>query len=351
MANDRLNQKVGEHAVALQAQRDINVGASISEVMDVVAQSIQVYTEVARAHVNDRLAELEKKLTEKFSVGDPGAVKSLADPDVQGALYEAQKAYVRSDDSELHNVLTDLVYRRAVQERRDRIALAINDAIEKSSMLTRVDFANLALIFFLGHVRLRGKLAPSLVAASLKQHLSPLLSDVDFSEDSMNYLYSRGVLLGPPSDTSYQAKSLARRLVACYPEIYNEGFQLDEIESFHPDVGKLLEYGILWRSPFSEGAHFIALSDDAIDELAERDQSLSGLREAYVAQAKKRLVRPEHVISETDKKFAGFSELCANFDGSPMSLVGLSSTGIAIAHSYLVKEASFSGDLKTWIRA
>jgi hypothetical protein len=350
MIGNGQGQKVGENATAIQAGGDVNIGASVSEVMSIVSQSIQVYTDAARAQVNDRLAEFEARLTDKFCKGNPASVSALADPDMQGALLDAQKAYARSASTDLHSVLTDLVYKRANESGSSRIALVLNDAISKSNKLTKVDLANLAFIFYVMNVGVIGNCSTDFISLRLRSHLEPLLPYLDFSTEALEYLHSQGLLLIGPADVNLNPHPLATVLKTKYAEAFNSGFTMEEIEALHPSIAVLRLSKSIQPSKFDSSKFYIPINEAGINKMAITLEGLAGLGEKYRLACRKRLVADEVMIEEVNKYFPDFHHLCKIYGESRVGVTKLSSTAISIAHAYLSKESPFSGELSIWIK-
>ncbi|SIS57102.1 LPO_1073/Vpar_1526 family protein [Phaeovulum vinaykumarii] len=343
-------QKVAENSTAMQAARDIIVGPSLSEVMTIVSQSIQFYTEAAKSLVNERLNEFEKRLEEKIARGDTAALEVFADPDMQGALLDAQKAYVRSDSESLHGVLTDLIYQRASRRLTSRTSLALNDAIRKSANLTKVDFANLAFIFYVMDVGLIGNSATEFVSERFHSHLSPITDSLDFSMDALEYLESNGLLLSGPGNAALTPRPLAHVLKSKYPEAFNTGFDPEELNALHPNTALLRLTNSIAISPFDPQKVYVRVNEKGLDNMAGALPGLEGFGAKYKAACQGRLVDNASFVAEVSKVFPDFSLLCSRYDESRVGVTRLSLTGKAIGHAYLCKETSFLGDLEIWIK-
>ncbi|RBP86344.1 hypothetical protein DFO80_12027 [Rhodobacter sp. 140A] len=351
MIGNGQGQKVEGSSTGIQAGRDINIGISIPEVMAIIAQNIQIHTEAARQLVNERLNEFESRLTEKFSTGNTEAISSFSDPDMQAALLDAQKAYARSDSEDLHVILTDLIYQRANKSSRSRAAIALNDAISISTKLTLTDFSNLAFIFYVLNVGHSGESSTELISNKFRTHMLPLIKNVDFSDDALEYLHGHGLLLTGPGDLNLTPRPLAHVLKNKYPEVFNLGFTMEELTALSPHIAILNGTGIIASSRFGDGKFYICRSKHGLDSLSEKLAPLTGLGEKYNSACLERLVDDSALTDEVSKIFPEFREVCRIYDGSRVGVTRLSATAKAIAHAYLVKETGLVGELEIWIRS
>lgn len=99
----------------------------------------------------------------------------FADPDMQYALFSAQKAAARSGSDELIDVLTDLLVHRTKAQDTDLERLVLNESIETAARLTPDQFDALSLIFRVRYARIMTLTSTSEVEHSLKTHLATVL--------------------------------------------------------------------------------------------------------------------------------------------------------------------------------
>ena len=144
--------------------------------------------EIVRARIDEFIKEVAEKLKEK-GITDMSA---FADPDVQYALYEAQKSYARFGTKEMLSILSSLIANR-VKSNDESICLkvALDRAIEIAGFLTTKHLDYLALLFSISQVKF-GNVKD---VESLKENLAYLDSvfpNVDIS--SFCYLNMLGCL-------------------------------------------------------------------------------------------------------------------------------------------------------------
>lgn len=173
--------------------------------------------EVVRERVNELMGEIAQKIEER-KLGD---MSPFGDPDVQYAVYEAQKNYARFGTKEMMSSLSELVAHR-IQHNDEGCCLkvTIDKAIELVPSLTPGQLDLLSLFFWCYKVGL--PLIRDL--NELKAHLDALSSifkNADFN--SVSYLNMLGCLELCINDP-----------VVCYSKRY--GFPKEDIESICPEM-------------------------------------------------------------------------------------------------------------------
>ncbi len=349
MTNDKQTQRASGQSVAIQANSDVNIGVDAKEVMQIVSQGLQIHTAAARAHVDDRLDEFEKRILEKLATAPQEATESFASPDMQGALFDAQKAYVRSDSEELHLVLADLILRKAQETKRNRTSLAINDAITKSAFLTKTDFATITFLFYILNVGITGKITVKSIAQRFEKHLEPVWQDIDLQQDTLDYLFSQGLILSDTGSQVARSNPLGMVLANKFSEALNTGFTIDELGEFTPDLQLLNRMNLIEHSEFDKEKFYIKQTEKGLDRLFAKNPVFSDFGAKYKAASKKKALKAKDAIDALAQYYPDIEHMRAKYDVSNAGLARLSPAGFAIAHSYLSSVSAFDGALSLWI--
>lgn len=98
-----------------------------------------------------RAEEVTSRLLQELA-RDSIDLSPLSDPDVQHALFAAQKAAARKGTPELTSLLVDLLAERVKSHQHDLLRIVLNEAIETTSRLTPDQLDALSLIFSLRYV-------------------------------------------------------------------------------------------------------------------------------------------------------------------------------------------------------
>ena len=157
--NIEVNQKAGLGSEVTQiGTQIIYEGLSPSEACklatELFAENFPKLQAQALDTVNARVDELMKDVAKKLEEKKITNMAAFSEPDVQYAVYEAQKSYARFGTIEMLDTLSSLIANR-VEYNNDNICLkvAIDKAIEISGLITKKHLDYLALLFSMTQVR------------------------------------------------------------------------------------------------------------------------------------------------------------------------------------------------------
>ena len=107
--------------------------------------------------VESRVEELMMNVTKKIEEKKIENIMAFAEPDVQYAIYKAQKSYARFGTQEMLSVLSSLIANR-IEYNNDNICLkvAIDKAIEIAGLLTTKHLDFISLLFLVSQVKFGG---------------------------------------------------------------------------------------------------------------------------------------------------------------------------------------------------
>ena len=122
--------------------------------IDLFNQNFPKLQEQAKDLVLSRVDELMEDVAKKLIENKIKDMSPFADPDVQYAIYEAQKSYARFGTSEMLSTLSNLIAKR-IEHNDDNMGLkvAIDKAIEISGALSTKHLDYLSLLFFVSRVK------------------------------------------------------------------------------------------------------------------------------------------------------------------------------------------------------
>jgi hypothetical protein len=137
----RQTQESGDESVNLQASRDINTNQGVTAA-EVVSIANQVYRDnflnlsgVAAALGQARASSFLEEFLESAEARGT-ELRRAHDPDVQYALFTAQRDYARSGDDNLRILLVDLLIQKFEAESGKLIDIVLSEAIETAGKLT-----------------------------------------------------------------------------------------------------------------------------------------------------------------------------------------------------------------------
>lgn len=141
--NIEVNQKAAPGSNATQIGQQINNYGMTPEqafqiVMDLFNQNFPKLQALAKETAEKRANEFCQEVIQKIVNNGIQDFSSLADPDVQYILYEAQKNYARFGTSEMLSTLTELIAKRVVHDNEFILKVTIWQSLLLPAMKTRI---------------------------------------------------------------------------------------------------------------------------------------------------------------------------------------------------------------------
>ncbi|HUZ48981.1 MAG TPA: LPO_1073/Vpar_1526 family protein [Candidatus Dormibacteraeota bacterium] len=245
--SDRQELRSGAGSVNIQSSGDVNFGVSYTEArmiaLDVFRANFLQMRDMAREIAESRAQQildsfLEKLRTEKI---DPSI--TVSDPDMQYAIFDAQKGFARSGEPELGLLLSDLLLRRSKEPQRTTLQLVLNESLQVAPKLNvhQLDLLSLSWVMRCTKFKFSSKEA---IFDSYAQWMEPFSHDLraeDSSYSHMQYAGCGAIEMGEIT--------ILRILVGEYPELF-QTHQMDPkiIETFmqhSPTLRRVAEY---WAS-------------------------------------------------------------------------------------------------------
>ncbi len=155
--NDSLkqSQQTGDHSTNIQAQtveihhHGLTVPEVRKEFMALFEANFYRLQSVARETAEQRAKEVTEKFLGELAARNPAGLLAARDPDMQAAVFTAQREYARSGGEDLEQVLVELLVQRATAKDLPRIVL--NEAIAVASKLTEIQLDTLSLLLVFVH--------------------------------------------------------------------------------------------------------------------------------------------------------------------------------------------------------
>lgn len=225
--NIEVNQKAAPGSNATQiGQQNIYNGMSPDQAcqmaLDLFNQNFPKLQAIAKETAEKRANEFCQEAIQKIVKNRINDFSSLADPDVQYTLYEAQKSYARFGTSEMLNTLTSLIAERVEHDKEFILKISIDKAIQIAPLLTPAQLDYLSLLFICTMVRLQHVSTIEDLKRDL-EYIAKVFSAADFS--SIFYLNMLGCLQLMLHSTS-----------KLFAKVY--GFQEKQVEKICPPIIK-----------------------------------------------------------------------------------------------------------------
>lgn len=352
MANQK--QDAREGAAAIQAGRDVVVHqrglslAQMKQILDAVAGQFPAQIAAAKEIFDVRIAEFERRMLERFhpQTGD-GNSDAFGDPDFLYVLRESQHAYVRSGDTGVRETLIDLITRRSRESSRNRLSLTLNEAVQKSAVLTRNEFAELSLCYLIKltvNTTLRNMGA---YTQYLQNTAAPLMPDVSREHASYQYLEAQSC-----ASIGMGYTQLSEIIRQTYMGLFSQGYSIDEFRNCFPPERKQ----VADAAPLGPGENdqsklqLAALNKMELDVIAVNQGWNDTEKNAVWGLMQTTTMSAGDVIAHIGKSWPQIYALVPLWDETPLNRLNLTTVGIAIGHANLVRLCNLGADLAIWIK-
>ena len=188
-------QETGSHSLAIQANT-VNLGVTPDEVrqiaLDIFRANFYRLSEEAQRLAEARAAELTERLLKRLAEEAPSMLFRAKDPDMQYALFTAQREYARSGDGNLGDILLNLLVERVRAEDSQLPRIIVNEALEVVPKLTRQQMDLLTLVFLIRHVSDASEDDQINMIDQLRNYARPFLPSLTLSSVAYQHIHYTG---------------------------------------------------------------------------------------------------------------------------------------------------------------
>ncbi len=346
-------QNATEGSTAIQATGDVTVHKGLSpaqmvEILSALSAHVETLGNVAMAQIEDRLKTFEAGVLKRFAADGTTRSEAFCEPDFLAATLDAQKAFARSGDEGLREVLTDLVAQRSKIAERSRLSLTLNDAIAKVGSIPESDLNALSMIFTFQNVQNNGLVSMQQLAEFLSCVCLPLLDNISTSESAANYLSAHGCLI-PPSGIAVQSDALGI-LSQRYGSIITKGVTEADLREKFVDYDQLLQRGLIVDSPYGNGQKVFAVSGPQLENILPQLGIYGEYSERYKELTSGSQPSENEFQGVMNTLLPRISEIVGAYNQPTITNSRLTSIGIALAHANLAKGPLRDVDLSIWIK-
>ena len=344
-------QKSGDNSTNIQA-RDVSIGISYADAkliaLDVFEANFLKLSEEAYKVGHERANNFTDAFLKNLSERNPQAIASTSDPDMQYALFTAQREYARSGDKELSDVLVDILVDRASHSERSLIQIVLNESLTTAPKLTVGQFDVLSLVFILKRIRRTyiGNLSEFAqhYLSSLVPFITPFIQELKNNSSIFPHLEYAGC--GTVQISSIGIGDIFRQT---YPGLFSKGMDKAKVD-------ELLMQGDLTQEFIGICQHdnnlfqINALDKDTIEVECRKagfddakTEKISDLQDQY-------LMSSEEIETYIESALPALVPLLDAWHNSPLRSFNLTSVGIAIAHANIRRKTQANYDLSIWIK-
>jgi hypothetical protein len=346
-------QEAAAGSTAIQSQGDTNIvvhrginADDMATILSALASQLPAYAAMAREIVDARLQEFQDWVLRRFANDPTANPNAFADPDFQYAITRAQLAFARSGDPVIRDTLVDLIERRSRENTRTRLALTLNEAMERSAYLTREEFAALSLSYMVKYVSNNAITNLDTFKSYLRTDIYPLLPDVPKEQAAYEYIEAQSC-----GSVGELGSELHEILTGQYGGIFTKGFSRRQLARHLPrrdvrpfDKAALigpcindpanLQVLVMDRHEYAKKASATGLPEDVLNKVWRM------FRETFWEKNEllDRIGEPE------------LTQLYSLWDTTALRSLNLTSVGIAIGHANAKRVCAMDADLAIWIK-
>ncbi|TFD86959.1 hypothetical protein E3T61_13885 [Cryobacterium lactosi] len=349
MSKVPLDQTGGEGSTNLQAGRDVHLhGLTMAEArqvaLDVFTANALELRGLAQAVAVSRAEEITNDFLDKLSITNPKSAESLAEPDMQSVLFEAQKEYARSGEEDLKEALIDLLATRAGQTDRDLRTLALNEAILSAPKLTEQQRRAVAWVFFLRYTRDVGSGTPEMFYTRFEEVVVALGTNVPNRHADYQHMEYVGVGTISISSVSFGAATCSGSeglFTNGFPETTVEGELLARLQGANLVVPCIrnpenIQLNLIAEEELPDRLKGAGLESDL--EMVRPLMSIGRMSEDEIAtEAVSHVPALKPLVEMWDSDATGFRNLT------------LTSVGLALGHAYWARLTGRKAPLSIWL--
>lgn len=350
-----MKDSVDQHAETggqnLNAGRDIVVsGVTAADVIQICEYlgkaNFPTLMQAARETAEKRFEELARKYFKALAEKNPQSIQNFDDPGLQAALADAVTAYAKSGDSDVGDILADLLVERTQKTKRGVLQLSLDAALSTAAKLDGDHFSALSLVYLVTRVKAIGVRDRNALYGNKIRQVAPFAQSLSISDSDVLYMDS----VGCSAPIAIGTDRFADILLQVYPGLYMTGITELDDQSM---IKKLSSNGVLVPCDRDSSK----LQVNAVDEqgletilqhLTEKEE-IEFVRRQF--DSSPRLSR-EEVNAELIAFDPRFESIITKWESSRLGATSLTTTGIVIGYTNtrrVLGVDGFPADLSVWI--
>ncbi len=347
--SDNQRQSADQGSTAIQAGRDVVVtnGLSYSDAkevaLDVFRSNFIQLAGIARDTATQRAEQITEDFLRRLQAEHPQGFSQANEPGFQHALYTVQREHARTGDTQLGDLLVDLLVDRSKQEQRDILQIVLDESLVTAPKLTEGQLAALSLTFLFRHTQHYGVVDHASLGEYLDKHAKPFVTNVSRNEASFQHLEFTGC-----GSVGLSILTLEKILGTVYQGQFLKGFEESEISERQVSVG--LHPRLFMKCLNDpEKIQVRANSHENLDKMMEQISVPTEDRQRIKGLFGHNKMSDEELRAKTIEIRPYMADLFDAWSNSPLKQLKLTSVGIAIGHANVKRLVGEFTDLSIWI--
>lgn len=343
-------QTSGDSSTNIQAGTVIVNGVTYEEArqiaVDVFKCNALELAGIAKETARLRAEHITERFLKDLAEKNPSALESASDPDFQHCIFDAQRAYARSGDEGLEDVLVDLLGNRASVPERNFKQVVLNEAIAVLPKLTTSQINIITLLFRVRHTVRYGLVTMEQLANLIVNEMLPFLKDLPDGDGTYRHLAFTGV--ATVEITSLSFINIIREV---YSGLCSKGVDLLTVNQFVAEEPKLGSLFIKFPNSDADKLNLVISTSSQLDTYL---QELGVTTEETISKVKNLLNSNPITDEEITAQLMAFNPqiqlLINKWDKSAAKQTLLTPVGMAIGHANASKHgSSLNVPLDVWV--
>lgn len=349
MEISKKTQDSGNGCLNVQAETvTINTGISIAQIREIALEVFQNnfynLAGIAKDTALLRAQEITEQFLREFATRNPNGIEASKEPDFQYSLYTIQKAYARSGDKVLANLLVDMLVEKTISDQKDVLQVTINEALEVVSKITYDQLAILKFYFDLEGIGCSNRFTTvKEIADHICRHILPIVRKPVLSAANFNHL----IFIGCLNQTN--VINFFESVVANYfPGVFSKGFSLEDITQLLKNKINVHELII----PYLKDCNLWQFKYLTFNDLYFKLQQMGATEIEFTELKKfwfKHLMNKDEIRNEFYRERGEVLELVSLWQNIKYARYNLTNIGVVIANAYSRTCGGNEIDPSTWI--
>ncbi|MFZ6641796.1 LPO_1073/Vpar_1526 family protein [Undibacterium sp. TC4M20W] len=326
---------------------NLSLGLTYKDVRDI---ALDIYREnfsqlsgQAKEIAEIRVEEITERVINKFSTEYPLGLQKANDPSFQIALGAVQKAYVRSGDRDLGDLLIDLLVDQCKEAPRSIREIVLNESLNVAPKLTDTQLALLAVMFLCKHVTPKNVINFDTFGDYLDIHIKPFISKMSKNTTNFQHLQFAGC-----GAMGVAGSRLAGTLGIAFHGLFLEGFDIQTIESLDISPEVITKFVIPYLNN-PDRLQIKSLNKMSLDASFSKENVSELDREKIFSLFQRGKIDDKAVQKLIVNLRPYMEKLFDVWDNSSMPTFLLTTVGFAIAHANIKRQVNGFGGIEIWI--
>jgi len=318
--------------------------------LDLIKNELDLYKSEAAELANKRNNEFLNAFIELLDSKkmDSGKVKEcMIDPSMQIDYLEAAKSYVKYGNTDLLNVLSEILSKRIDEPNYSLLQVSLSEAIRVAPLLTEKHMAMLGLNFLIKHTKRHDLINLPKFNKYFKDCILKIYEIVKNSSyaDVQHLNYSRCAV------TNAFSIDFVDNFQRKYCGLFMKGNDIDKIEKID-EKSCFEKYPSLFINCLHDPSkvQFRFIDQELLEKELLNMQVDEMDKKILIKEFEKQKFSKKEFDDYMDSNFSEYKELIKYWNDSGISNLNLSSVGIVIGGLYISRKTSDNIDLKIWIQ-